>query len=263
LWDFIERHCQAKREDPSTWDSWPSLSRLGILGNDIVLSKQFCENRQNPKIYKAFTTILESEKLYAVVGRASMMRPTKAREGIESRPVHRFKWKTIMNWLHWDANPWTGMVTAFGWKTKNCDKNIGYDKTQVQAWVALNDCGPEDGGFHCVPAHHVHFRGWAEANKDKVRDEWPGTIQVPKDDPIRKHICKVPVRKGSLVIWSSYTAHGTFPNDSNRGRAIQYVKMTRADDGIFEPLFTDTRLFPPDFKLSDLGAKLLKLKPWN
>jgi len=263
IWEFVERRCSARRGDPTTWNSWPALAKLGILGNDTVLSKQFCENRQNPNLYKAFANILGSEKLYMVVGRASMMRPTKTVEGIESEPVDCPMWKTIENWLHWDANLWTGKVTNFGWKTVNADKNLGYDKIHVQAWVALTDCGPEDGGFHCVPGHHAHVRGWAEANKDKVTDVWPGTIQVPREDPIRQDVCRVPVRAGSLVMWSSYTAHGTFPNNSNKGRAIQYVKMTRAEDGIFEPSLTDTRLLPPDFRLSELGEKLLKLKPWE
>lgn len=66
LWDFLERQhkgfsatdrvCSVhtltprvqglKRDDPASWDTcWPGLQKLGILGNTVCLSPQFCENR--------------------------------------------------------------------------------------------------------------------------------------------------------------------------------------------------------------------------
>merc|ERR550525_1053458 len=102
-----------------------------------------------------------------------------------------------------------------------------------------------------------HIRGWANENLDKFNGKnKESTIQVPKGDPIRKDTQTVPVRAGSLVIWDSKTPHGTFPNDSNRGRMIQYIKMAPISDKSITYLFDDVRLFPEGFQLTELGAKL-------
>lgn len=88
--------------------------------------------------------------------------------------------------------------------------------------------------------------------------------QVPKDDPMRHDAQPVPIRAGSLVIWSSALPHGTFPNDSSRGRVVQYIKMTRVDDPSgLEPVFTDERLLPPGFALTPLGRKLHGFDEWE
>ena len=71
------------------------------------------------------------------------------------------------SWLHWDMNMWTGWTTTFSWKSLNAETNKGYDRVKVQSWVSLVDCGPKDGGFHCVPGFCPHMQGWANANKDK------------------------------------------------------------------------------------------------
>jgi ectoine hydroxylase-related dioxygenase (phytanoyl-CoA dioxygenase family) len=81
------------------------------------------------------------------------------------------------------------------------------------------------------------LKGWANANKETVlsfaKTMDPTSVQVrmkyskkiikkkkifkiPKDDPIRKDIQKMPIRKGSILIWNSRLPHGTFPNNSNQ-----------------------------------------------
>eukprot|EP00494_Astrolonche_serrata_P029788 UN30055 len=170
VWDFIIRYCNrgtknssvkttpVKRDVPETWSRWVGLSKLGILGNEMLLSNQLCENRQNPKIYNVFKNILEEEKLMCVVGRASAMRPTKNVKMSDGTVKDMPEWKTIENWLHWDMNMWTGWTTTFGWKSVDHSINVGYDKTKVQAWVSLTNCGPNDGGFHCIPGMRNHIR---------------------------------------------------------------------------------------------------------
>lgn len=39
-------------------------------------------------------------------------------------------------------------------------------RSSAQGILAAKDCGPDDGGFHCVPAFNRFFRGWCNANKD-------------------------------------------------------------------------------------------------
>lgn len=263
IWEFISRHTNdsVQRNVPESWENWPALKQLGILGHMFILSKQCCENRQNPKLAKAFQIVLESEDVFVNVGRASAMRPTKdilINGKLEDKP----EWKTLSDWLHWDMNPWTGLTTTFSFRSKDFFKNRGYDMPKVQGILSCVDCGPKDGGFHCVPGFQNHIRGWANANLRFFNDQdfdVAGSIQVPKSDPIWNDIQTVPVRKGSLVIWSSCLPHGTFPNDSNHGRMIQYIKMARKDDPSIAPIFRDEKLLPNDFTLTPLGRELLWL----
>jgi len=287
-WDFIERHShdmfKVDRNDPGTWEYWPGLKKLGILSNEVVLSKQFFENRQNPKVYQVFTKLLGSKELFSNTGRASAMRPTKAvRVSAASAVKHLRKeltpeqlqsdqpiafdmpqWKTVPEWLHLDLSPWTGQTTAFGWKTTDWRLNKGYHCWKTQSSIALVDCGPNDGGFHCVPGFQHHIRGWANANMAHFSpNEHIGSVQIPKEDPMRQDVCTVPVRKGSLIVWMSMIPHGTFPNDSEHGRMIQYLGFARCDDSSIRPLYDTEDIFPSDWEPSPLGRKLFGFDPWT
>jgi len=221
VWRRIERVCLIDRKDPHSFEKWPALSKIGILGNDIVLSKQFCENRQNPNIHKAFSIIFGNEKLIGVVGRASAMRPTFIpSKDNDKKLVEKKEWRTISNWLHWDMDPFNGRATTFGWKVKDPLCNVGFDQLRVQGILSLTDCGPKDGGFQCVPGFHPHIRGWA--NQFKIRyknkDFLPGSFLIPKDDQMHKDVQTCPMRKGSLLIWDTRIPHCTFPNTSTQGK---------------------------------------------
>lgn len=122
IWEFIERHSNGvKRNDPSTYQNWPALKQLGILGNAVILSRQMCENRQNPKLIRAFQVLLQDEKVIGGIGRASAMRPTrnikfpKTKNKSETNQSQETKdqeeefeyedrpvWKTISEWVHLD-----------------------------------------------------------------------------------------------------------------------------------------------------------------
>jgi len=265
IWEFITRETEGRvdRNDPATWEYWPALKKLGILGNTILLSPQAFENRQNPKLARVFEVLLGTDDLMVNVGRASAMRPTRNLL-INGELVDKPEWKTITEWIHWDMNPWTGLTTTFSWAVADISQNCGYDSVKVQGVLSCVDCGPNEGGFHCIPGFQHHIRGWANANLDKFNPqnfEVAGSIQVPKNDPIRNDVQTVPIRKGSILIWNSCLPHGTFPNDSDKFRMIQYIKMARADDPSIAPLFRDPGLLPsPDlFQLTPLGRKLLRL----
>lgn len=261
IWEFISRHTdnQVQRENPESWENWPPLKQLGILGNMFILSKQCFENRQNPKIAKIFKVILETNDVFVNVGRVSAMRPTK-NVLINGKIEDKEEWKTLPNWLHWDMNPWTGLTSTFSFHSRDFYKNRGYDTTKLQGFISCVDCGPKDGGFHCVPGFQNHIRGWANENLKYFKEndfDVAGSIQVPKSDPIWNDIQTVPVRKGSLLIWSSCLPHGTFPNDSDHGRMIQYIKMARKDDFSVAPIFKNEKLLPEDFILTPQGRELL------
>lgn len=109
-----------------------------------------------------------------------MMRPTRdVPVGEGGALVDKPEWRTLSGWVHWDMSPWTGEATTFAMKCKDHTKNRGYWMHKVQGVLALVDCGPQDGGFHCVPGFHRHMRGWAAANAGNFnpRDK-DTTVQV-------------------------------------------------------------------------------------
>jgi len=281
-WDFIERHHpEIKRNDSHSWESWPSLKQLGILGDIPVLSPRLFANRFKPEIHSAFAQVFGTEKLWVSIGRLSMMRPTRgvpmkricSKEQTESisdadckqaefELVDKPEWRTVSNWLHWDQNPWTGRTTTYGFRFKSIDANKGY-QVKTQGILALRDCGPCDGGFHAVPGFHNKIRGWAHANRHLFNpNSMDTTIQVPAEDPIRNDVKRLPIRAGSLLIWHSALPHGTFPNDSNRGRLIQYIRMARADDEATQPWFPK-HLLPHGLSVTPLAEHLLGWKSWD
>ena len=277
LWDFLERHAppfepRLDRTRPETWANanWPGLQNLGILGDNIALHPQLMRNRVNPRVVDAFAAVLGTREIWINVGRVSAMRPTlRVLIPIDcfdgTRPNHasvlasaertvdslgrdclvtdQDVWRTIEGWLHLDFNPLTGEATSFSWHHTASGENC-YDDSdrneKVQGILALKDCSLHDGGFHCVPGFVPHVRAWAQSHGDQLmRNVPPGstTVQVPVDDPLRKDIQRIPIRAGTLVIWSSATPHGTFPNHSDSMRMIQYIKATRRDQSYWRPLF--------------------------
>eukprot|EP00761_Pharyngomonas_kirbyi_P000218 gb/GECH01000218.1/.p1 GENE.gb/GECH01000218.1/~~gb/GECH01000218.1/.p1 ORF type:complete len:394 (+),score=114.50 gb/GECH01000218.1/:1-1182(+) len=258
IWDFLKRHSKdylLDRNDPLTWHYyWPSLRHLGILGNTIILSPQICRNRQNPKIHKAFSILFGTDRLRVSVERASSMRPTRNVKFPDSSELRDMpEWRTKENWIHWDMNPWNGKTSTYSFFIDQEEANYGYDMLRVQGILAAKDCGPNDGGFHCVPGFHHHIRGWAHVNRDRFDpSQQDTTFQVPQNDPIRNHVQRMPIRAGSLLIWNSGLPHGNFPNESESGRMIQYIKMASLEDKAVKSWLPKKLLPPQVLPLKDL-----------
>jgi len=279
LWDFIERHCSGlDRTNPRTWDKFLPLSKLGILGNTFLLSRQFFENRQAPRVHRAFSALFGTEQLHVNVGRASVMRPTRkvalpADSEHPAEEVDKPEWRTKegSEWLHWDMNPFNGASSTFSWGVSDPLANRGYthERLRTQAILALSDCRAEDGGFFCVPGSHKVVRQWAHANKDVVGDQKVSSaesamqIYLPKNDTLRAHAQKAPIRAGDLLIWDARLLHCNYPNESDQMRMVQYIQMKRADDPALAPLLTDRNLLPESFEMSPLGERLLGFVPWS
>ena len=271
------------RNQPETWSSnWPSFSRMGILGNERWLYPQACDNRQNPNIYQVFRTLFGEDELMTNITRAGLMRPTKniffpSLNHTEDRDA----WKTISEWLHIDMNPLTGRATTFGFEnvaeghTERSENpleaqqkptNNGMRVRKLQGILALADCREEDGGFHAVPGFHHFIRTWTKQNEQICLDANdsmdPTTIQIPVDDPIREHIQRMPLRKGSLLVWDSRLPHGNFPNNSDQMRIVQYLHMAPIADQALRPYPISKEDLPDEFHLTDLGEKLYGFQSW-
>lgn len=286
VWQFLQEmfNKNIDRNQPETWTShWPNFSHMGILGNDRWLYPQACDNRQNPNIYQVFRILFDDDELMTNITRAGLMRPTK---NIFFPSVNqtedREEWKTISEWLHLDMNPLTGRTTTYGFenvaeghsvrsenplKAQEKATNNGMRTRKLQGILALVDCRVEDGGFHAVPGFQHFIRTWTKQNEqiclnaNQTFD--PTTIQIPQDDPIRQHIQRMPIRKGSLLVWDSRLPHGNFPNNSNQMRIVQYLHMAPIADQALRPYPITKDDLPHQFHLSELGSKLYGFHPWS
>ena len=248
VWLLLQEmhHPNLERDKPETWSKgWPSFSHIGILGNDRWLYPQACDNRQNPNVYQVFRTLLGDEELIVNITRAGLMRPTKdVFFPSLNRTEDRKEWKTKPDWLHLDMNPLTGRASTYGfehvaeghfdgsvggWAAQRKSTNNSMRTRKLQGILALDDCREQDGGFHAVPGFQHFIRTWTKENQasclnaNKGAD--PTTVQIPEDDSIRDHIQRMPMRKGSLLVWDSQLPHGNFPNDSSHMRIVQYLHM--------------------------------------
>jgi len=173
------------------------------------------------------------------------MRPTKGIKLKDGSLIDKPEWKTKPNWLHWDQNPW---------------KEPHF--VRVQGLVTLSETNENTGGFHCVPAFHHKFEEWQEINKAKRKTG--GLITVPVDDPIRNEIQKIPMRKGSLLIWDSRLPHGNFPNNNHQIRAVQYITFFPSQEEKEEEVnkrlgsfYVRLNTSENQVKLTELGEKIL------
>jgi ectoine hydroxylase-related dioxygenase (phytanoyl-CoA dioxygenase family) len=86
--------------------------------------------------------------------------------------------------------------------------------------------------------------------------------QVPQEHPIREYIQRIPLRRGSMVIWNSLTFHANYPNDSDRFRMVQYMRMLPVDYPYVSLMDMYRNALPAGFECSELGRKLFGFEPW-
>lgn len=165
----------------------------------------------------------------------------------------------------------TGAGSTLGWRLIDPEANRGQDRLQVQAVLLSSESSKDDGGFFAVPGSHLFVSRWARyhRNNPAVRGTLMSPtaamqIPVPPDDPLKDHGQKITARSGSLIIWDSRLAHCNYSNNSAKPRLVQYLKMKRADDPAFAPMFDQPGLLPRfiEMGLDSTGRRLLGLEPW-
>jgi len=255
------------KNNPKTWDGFYKYQRfghLGIIGLDSSFAPYLLKHRQNPNVYKGYSIVLNSDKLWVDHDRLGALRPTKNIIFDESSPpVDKPEWRTIDKWLHLDCNPQTGYTSISSFNHFNFTQ-IPVDLTKqliIQSLITLTDARVEDGGFQCVPGSHKYTPSWS-AKPEIVAIATKANIQVPKNDPIREHIQKIPIRKGCLLCWNSLTMHANHPNNSDRWRMVHYMRMVPTTGTTYSPKAP----YPEAYKeitVTELGKKLFGLEIWE
>lgn len=255
---------------------FPYWKRMSDLKETLVAKQaQAWKNRENKNMHDVFRHLMSTPKLWGSVDRYGVMRPSNHEQLSQ---LEDETWATKIEWLHWDLSPFHYGTSAAGYAPK---KNVNFDllkqdygSLRVQGLIALTDGLAINGGFHCIPGFQHQFFEWREKNigdfgsREDIRKR--NFIEVPDDDEMRQHICQVPMRQGSLLIWNSMLPHGNFPNMSKEQfRMVQYIKMIPVDDPReFTPAVTSTKFdrndwFPEGYELSSLGKRLYGLEDWN
>ncbi len=250
LWEFEEKN----PKDPSTWYTAPraemKMKELAGTGMVEVYNHQHLwNNRQSENVYKAFTDVWGTEKLWVTIDRANLNFPIQA----------GFEYK---GFIHWDYDPET--------KPQN-----------VQGVIALADQTDENmGGFQCIPWLFQNYDRW-KLTQPKDRNRFQPDITGLEDK-----LVKVKLEAGDLLIFNSCLPHGIRANRSkDKVRVAQYVSMMPAEED--NEVLKEWRInawknriapegyaFPGDprnweqkkyttAQLSPLGEKLLGRKKWE
>jgi len=244
IYQILEKDSDHKfdHEDLSTWDNWPTdgMPKYGQPSRPPIFTPHILANRQNPKLFQAFSMIMGSQNLLVRHDRACLFRPTKNVTYPDGTVCDAPQWKTTNN-VHLDINPYLWMAddksdSIERWKRLTyhdrinhfiTENNIGHKSAMhVQGVLNFADNFDEDGGFICVPGFVHQFETWYEAAKQRLSSvKTSASISFSPGHWINKHAKRFPMRAGSLVIWDSRTPHGSAANNSSRIRSAQFLKM--------------------------------------
>jgi len=211
---------------------------------------------------------------------------TDSNANTKTKKKDKPEWKTIRN-VHLDMNPWTfvqSQTSEYGEKVLSSltysrvgefieeNNHVGVlanFQLNLQGLINFADNREQDGGFHLVPGFQKNIVEWTQKT-DKLKQRYGRDqtfIVLPTTEPIQHLALRITVRAGSMVIWDQRVAHGSAPNDSNRARFAQFLKMFPATP--IDPTRAKLRAEKLSQKISEcgvtvseLGEKLFGLKPW-
>ena len=199
IWRFME----ADEGDSESWyrtapreatgEASP-ISRAGMV--EVYQQQELWDNRQYPRVYRAFVDIWQTEHLWVTLDRANMKPPVR-----DDRP----EWQHA-GFIHWDLDTLQDPIPC-----------------GVQGVLYLTDTTAEQGGFQCVPGFPRRFADW-------VRTQ-PADRDARFPDLAGLDVQSIPGRAGDLLIWNSLLPHGNGENTSDRPRLAQYISMFPAARG--------------------------------
>ena len=94
--------------------------------------------------------------------------------------------------------------------------------THIQCVLNFSDNLEEDGGTILVPKFHKYISHWCAENIS-LRKPIPW-LTMPTDTPLLNLAQRIPMRRGSVLMWNQTMFHGTSPNESENCRTAQYLK---------------------------------------
>lgn len=209
LLDFAWRFQGLDRDDPESWYAPRSFrsdleQELYIYGFVEAYHHQLIwDSRQAQRVYDAFVDVWDCEELWVTLDRLNLNPPNVGNRDRSLIPPTDNGFDIE---LHWDV-----------------DSTLSVPQQRVQGIIALNDTGPDLGGFQCNPELFRRFEQWrsaAPADRDPIR---------PDVDRAQFPVIRPELRAGDLLIWNGLLAHGVAGNSSEKDvRAVQYLAMMPA-----------------------------------
>ena len=181
IWQFTGKN----PNDPETWPGEP-LDKYGIIS--MWHDQPLWDNRQWPRVYKAFSELFDTTNLWVCDDRVSMNPPVGP------------NWPA-KGWIHFDLAPVVRPLPL-----------------RLQGVLNLTDTGSDMGGFHCEPGFHKRFDEWEKTHPMEK-------IAGRNMDPTEWNSQPVPAKAGDLIIWISTLPHGIGINRSRQLRLAQYITM--------------------------------------
>ncbi|WP_238322221.1 phytanoyl-CoA dioxygenase family protein [Vibrio mexicanus] len=196
--DFLE----VSLSDPSTWYKDKPLNSIGLV--PLHQHPAFWDVRQNPKLYSAFSRLLDETNLWVTMDRASF------------RPPCRYDLPTYgndENPIHWD----------YDFRKKS--------QSLYQGLIYLSDTNKQQGAFSCVPSVYQQIKAGTFEHMDSL-DQFHSKGLFLKDVmPFSKDdIVAVDAPAGSLIVWDARLPHGCVSNHYHQPRFVQFVSMFKAED---------------------------------
>ncbi|EGG16834.1 hypothetical protein DFA_07812 [Cavenderia fasciculata] len=238
IFGIMESKSTFKRDDRSTWNDFPetdSIVQYGSPSRPPIFTRQFLLNRCNPNIFNVFATVLGNQDLMTNHDRCCFFRPTET-DSTSADKIGKKEWSTKDN-VHLDMNPFNWMMTDGSVVRAELDR-LRYDKisefivennqpshldgTQLQGVINLLDNHLEDGGYCVVPGFLHCFE---EYFKTKTPNYTQPSTNFSSKDPVFKYARRIPMRKGSVVVWDQRMPHGSLSNHSSNPRSAQFIKM--------------------------------------
>ncbi|EFC38236.1 predicted protein [Naegleria gruberi] len=220
--------------DKSTWTNknWPAMKEEGILGSPPVFTKQAMENRENENVYHAFKEIIGNEDLWVSMDRYGFFRPT----------VENEEWKSRRN-IHLDRNPWNYVYNKnpieesfpreYYFLPEFCGEfneggNYKDGIVKVQGLINFVDNRAQDGGFIIVPKFNKIFKEWTQLTRNTLANKYVDSSFVVlsrQEKELFNKAVRIPLKAGDMLIWDICMPHGSAPNESDRYRLCQFLKM--------------------------------------
>lgn len=167
-------------------ESWYKPSDRGIM-QQLFQHPALLDNRQAPRIHKAFAQLWETPDLWVSTDRVGF--------NVPERPG----WPFPGPHLHWDVS--LMQPIPFG----------------TQGILYLTDTTAEQGAFTCVPGFHRVIDAWLNglpAGSDPRSQDLEALGPMP-----------IAGRAGDLIIWDQRLPHGSRPNRAAHPRIVQYINM--------------------------------------
>ncbi|WP_432721501.1 phytanoyl-CoA dioxygenase family protein [Jeongeupia wiesaeckerbachi] len=259
--DAICDFMQVEQFDRHTWYKDAPLNSIGLV--PMHQHPAFWAIRQDEVVYDAFSGLLDEEKLWVTMDRASFRPP--CRYDLE-------KYGDDANYMHWDYD--------FRKSARN----------MFQGLIYLADTDATQGAFSCVPSVYKKIRAGEYEHFDQF-DKFTkkGLFLSHAQEFSDKDIVPIAAPAGSLIIWDSRLPHGCVSNHSPMPRFVQFISMYPSGDSESSSAkieddresriqcFNDKRApechrglngqHDPErherFELSELGRKLVGFDHWE